>query len=110
MTTTSQTLGHPLAALAGQLTTGQGLVGRVRQALLSARCQLHGHAPHPCFDQDRIYLYCSTCRLESPGWALDRPTPRVRQAGAPDRFHRYAWLTASSALQSRVESGELLLY
>jgi hypothetical protein len=34
----------------------------------------------------------------------------MRQTGSPDRFTRYAWLTASSALQSRVESGELVIY
>jgi hypothetical protein len=109
MTTTSQTLTHPLTAL-GARADGQGLVARVRHAIASARCQLQGHAPHLCFDQGRMFLYCSTCRLESPGWSLDRPTPRVRQTGAPDRHRRYAWLTASSALQSRVASGELVLY
>ena len=110
MTTTSQTLTRPLAALAAEPTRGQGLVGRIRHAIASARCQLHGHAPFLRFDRGRIYLFCSECHLESSGWELDRPEPRLRQTGAPDRFRRYAWLTASSALQSRAESGELVLY
>jgi hypothetical protein len=110
MTTTSQTLTRPLAALGAEPAKGQGLVGRIRHAIASARCQLHGHAPHLCVDRERIFLFCSDCHLESPGWELDRPEPRLRQAGAPDRFNRYAWLTASSALQSRAESGELILY
>jgi hypothetical protein len=109
MTTTSQTLTRPLAALEAQPAEGPGLVGRVRHAIASARCQLHGHAPRLCFDRERIFLYCSECRLESSGWALDRPQPRVRQKGAPDRYSRYAWLTASCALQSRVASGALVL-
>jgi hypothetical protein len=109
MTTTSQTLTRPLAALEAQPAEGPGLVGRVRHAIASARCQLHGHAPRLCFDRDRIFLYCSDCRLESSGWALDRPQPRVRQKGAPDRHSRYSWLTASCALQSRVASGALVL-
>src|SRR4051812_18193123 len=108
MTTTSQTLTRPLALL-GAPMTGEGLVARVRHAIASARCQLHGHTPHMSFDRERMFLYCSTCRLESSGWELDRPIPRVRQAGAPDRFRRYSWLTASCALQSRVASGDLVL-
>ena len=110
MTTTSQTLTPSLAALAAEPAKGQGLVGRIRHAIASARCQLHGHAPNLCFDHDRMFLFCSDCHLESSGWELDRPVPRLRQAGAPDRFHRYSWLTASSALQSRVESGDLVIY
>jgi hypothetical protein len=110
MTTTSQTLTRPLAALGAEPTKGQWLVGRIRHAIASARCQLHGHAPFLRFDRGRIYLFCSECHLESSGWELDRPEPRLRQTGAPDRFRRYAWLTASSALQSRAESGELVLY
>jgi len=109
MTTTSQTLTRPFAALEAP-AKGQGIVARVRRALASARCQLHGHTPNLCFDRGRMFLYCSDCQLESDGWALDRPMPRMRQAGAPDRFTRYSWLTASSALQSRVESGELVIY
>lgn len=110
MTTISQTLTRPLAAVGSEPARGQGLVGRIRHAIASARCQLHGHAPFLRFDHGRIFLFCSDCRLESSGWALDRPEPRLRQPGAPDRFRRYAWLTASSALQSRAESGQLVLY
>ena len=109
MTTTSQTLTQPLAALGAEPARGQGLVGRIRHAIASARCQLHGHAPTLHFDRGRMYLFCSDCHLESSGWELDRPEPRLRHTGAADRFHRYAWLTASSALQSRVESGELVI-
>jgi hypothetical protein len=110
MTTSSQTLTRDMPALVGHAVPGQGLLARLRQWVASARCQLHGHDPNLSFDRERLFLYCSACRLESPGWSLDRPTPRLRQTGAPDRYRQYAWLTASSAIQSRVESGELVIY
>jgi len=86
------------------------MLARVRKQVAGWLCEMHGHAPQLHMERERLYLYCSTCRLESPGWSLEGPTPRPRQAGAPDRYSRYSWLTASSALQSRVESGELVLY
>ena len=71
---------------------------------------LDGHAPSMRFDRDRVYLYCPECHLESPGWDLDSPAPHLSNPGAPDRFERYAQLAASAALQSRIETGEFILF
>ena len=111
MTTTSQTLPRHLpAALANVPADASGMLARVRKQVAVWLCEMHGHAPQLHMDHERLYLYCSTCRLESPGWSLEGPAPRPRQAGAPDRYSRDSWLTASSALQSRAESGDLVLY
>jgi hypothetical protein len=111
MTTSSQTLPQHLSeALANIPGDASGVLARVRKQVAVWLCEMHGHAPHLYMDRERLYLYCPTCRLESPGWSLEGPAPRPRQAGAPDRYSRYSWLTASSALQSRAESGDLVLY
>jgi len=47
------------------------LLTAIRQFL----CGLHGHDVLPQFDPNRMYLRCVSCGHESPGWALDGPTP-----------------------------------
>ena len=103
MTTTSQTLTRPLAALGAEPTRGQGLVGRIR--MRSPRPAANFTATRRSFAsiESRIYLFCSDCHLESSGWELDRPEPRLRQTGAPDRFRRYA--VAHGVLGAAVAGG-----
>ncbi len=108
MTTSSQTFDRPMPALVAQ-GAAPGLLASLRHRVAEIRCQLHGHAPQLRFDPERMFLCCPTCRVESPGWQLDQPAPRLRQPGASDRFARYRWLAASSGLQSRVESGEFVM-
>lgn len=110
MTPTSQVLQEEHAILVHSSSVEPGLLSKIRYRLAVWRCELHGHAPSMRFDQDRLYLYCSECDLESPGWDLDGPTPHLSQPGAPDRFERYAQLPASAALQSRIETGELVVF
>jgi len=109
MTTTSQTLPRTLPALAAPRLDDMGMFARVRKQMAAWLCEMHGHAPQLFMERDRLYLYCSTCRLESAGWSLEGPAPRPRQPGAPDRYRRYSWLTASAAIQSRAASGDLIL-
>ena len=110
MTPTTQTLQRELPVLVTSSSVEQGLLSKIRYRLAVWRCELHGHAPSMRFDQDRVYLYCSECDLESPGWDLDAPAPHLSQPGAPDRFERYAQLASLAALQSRVETGELIVF
>ena len=110
MTPTTQTLPRELPVLVDSAAVEPGLLSKIRHRLAVWRCELHGHAPSMRFGRDRVYLYCSECDLESPGWDLDGPTPHLSQPGAPDRFERYALLAASAALQSRVETGELVVF
>ena len=110
MTPTTQTLQRELPVLVSSSSAEQGLLTKIRHRLAVWRCELHGHAPSMRFDRDRVYLYCSECDLESPGWDLDAPAPHLSQPGAPDRFERYAQLASLAALQSRVETGELIVF
>jgi hypothetical protein len=110
MTTSSQLLPGELPAFAAESDTQSGLLAKVLHRFATWRCEFHGHAPYLCFERDRLYLYCSECQLASPGWRLEAPAPQLRHPGAEDRFARYSWLAASAALQSRVATGELVLY
>jgi hypothetical protein len=55
--------------------------------LQSAVCGLHGHDPLLQFDAGRVYLRCSSCGHESPGWKTEARGPRLRYAG-DKRRHR----------------------
>ncbi len=108
--TPTQTLQRELSMLVESSSMEPGLLTRIRYRLAIWRCELHGHAPSMRFGRDRLYLYCPDCHLESPGWDLDSPAPQLSQPGAPDRFVRYSQLAASAALQSRIETGELVVF
>src|SRR5471032_2442373 len=49
---------------------------------------LRGHDESLQFQKNRLYLRCSSCGFESPGWTLDRNTPLVRVPA--ERRHAYA--------------------
>ena len=110
MTTSSQTLSQHLQVLANPGSHQAGLVEGVRRSVASWLCRLHGHAPQLQMERDRLFLYCSHCQLESPGWSLAGATPRVRQPGAADRHVRYAWLPLAASLQLQAADGELVVY
>lgn len=94
MTTSSQTLTRALPGLAPQSSLDRPtLASRIGSALGAIRCRLQGHAPALCIDEQRLYLACPDCHVETPGWHLDIKSPRPRFSGAPDRFARYAWMT-----------------
>jgi hypothetical protein len=93
MTPSSQTLSRTLPGLVSTgAVTGTTAASRLFASIAAWRCRLQGHAPALCVDDNRLYLACPDCRLESPGWRLDIKAPRPRFAGAPDRFARYAWV------------------
>ncbi len=53
-----------------------GLGARVRDRLRYAFCAIQGHDSLPQFERQRMFLKCTSCGHESPGWDLDRPRPR----------------------------------
>jgi hypothetical protein len=108
--TPSHTFEREMPVLVDSSSVEPGLLSKIRYRLAVWRCEFHGHAPSMRFDRDRVYLHCSECDLESPGWDLDGPRPHMSQPGAPDRFQRYSQLAASAALQSRIETGELVVF
>jgi hypothetical protein len=51
------------------------VVGRMKQAF----CGLHGHDSLLQFGHDRMYLKCTTCGHESPGWELSENPPAMTE-------------------------------
>lgn len=52
--------------------------GRVFDRVRAVLCGLHGHDNLLQFDRDRMYLKCTSCGYESPGWELnDAPRPKA---------------------------------
>jgi hypothetical protein len=68
-------------------------VGLLGQAMLMVRqslCGLHGHDTLLHFEQDRMFLRCTSCGHETPGWEIgNEPRADVRfressrQVGVP---------------------------
>jgi hypothetical protein len=62
------------------------VVERMRQTF----CGLVGHDSLLQFGHDRMYLKCSTCGHESPGWEISENLPKEKPAAhrqAPARPH-----------------------
>ena len=56
--------------------------GRVRQAM----CGLHGHDNMLQFEHEHMYLRCTSCGHQSPGWRLDDlPPARPVRNDVPSR-------------------------
>ncbi len=79
---------------ASQLVTGTnplafmlGLWTRASRSLQSAMCGLQGHDPLLQVENGRMFLRCTTCGHESPGWTSTGRAPRLRYAGDQQR-HR----------------------
>jgi hypothetical protein len=63
-------------------------LGPIAQALLKLRqslCGIHGHDSLLHFEQDRMFLRCTSCGHETPGWEIgkDQPDVRFREANRP---------------------------
>jgi hypothetical protein len=65
--------------------TAGGLFARALNAVQHALCSLHGHDNLLHFDQNRMFLRCSSCGHETPGWAIEERRPRLRFHGDPNR-------------------------
>lgn len=60
---------------------------RATQSLRSAVCGLQGHDPLLQVEGRRMFLRCTTCGYETPGWTTSARGPRLRFAGDRER-HR----------------------
>jgi hypothetical protein len=65
----------------------RGLWSRAFDQLQTAVCGLHGHDPLLHFEQGRMFLRCSSCGHETPGWDTGDHRPRPRFAGDAERHH-----------------------
>jgi hypothetical protein len=54
-----------------------GMVGRMVAGFRHFWCGLRGHDSMMQFEKDRVFLQCSSCGHESPGWALTEAPPKV---------------------------------
>ena len=77
---------RPVAA-PSEAAPSRGLWARAVGQFQAAVCGLHGHDPMLQFEQGRMYLRCSSCGYESPGWDTGERRPRLRFAGDAAR-HR----------------------
>jgi len=53
---------------------GIRVLNQVRQTF----CGMHGHDSLVQFGRERMFLKCVSCGHESPGWALDKTPPTVK--------------------------------
>jgi len=70
--------------------TGGGvwnLFSRATRSIHSAVCGLQGHDPLLQVEAGRMFLRCTTCGYETPGWTTEGRGPRLRFAGDRER-HR----------------------
>jgi len=80
--TASQVIGtvQPLGAMKAWLQ-------RASRTVSSAMCGIGGHDPLLQVEHGRMFLRCSTCGFESPGWTTSARGPRPRFGGDAQR-HR----------------------
>jgi hypothetical protein len=73
----------PLATSSGD--TPHALFERAMMAVQHAFCSLRGHDNLLQFDHNRMFLRCTTCGHETPGWEVERTRLQLRFHGDPDR-------------------------
>lgn len=81
---------HVAAHAVAAVTPGnllRSLWDRAARSIQSALCSLHGHDPLLQVQEGRMFLLCTTCGYESPGWTTADRGPRLRFAGDENR-HR----------------------
>jgi hypothetical protein len=83
---------RPVAA--GSDTPAPGILSRAMNHLQSAVCGLHGHDPLLVFEDGRMFLRCTSCGHQTPGWATGERKPRLRFSGDAARHQLHT--TAAS--------------
>jgi hypothetical protein len=62
------------------MVTKHNFVTRTLDRVRQAYCGLHGHDSMLQFEQDRMFLRCTSCGHESPGWEIaDQQTTPVSE-------------------------------
>jgi hypothetical protein len=54
---------------------------RATRSIQSAMCGFHGHDPLLQVEEGRMFLRCTTCGHETPGWSVSGRGPRPRFSG-----------------------------
>ena len=71
---------RPVAASA-EIEASRSFWSRAIGHLQSAVCGLHGHDPVLQFVDGRVFLRCTSCGFETPGWTTGERRPRQRFEG-----------------------------
>jgi hypothetical protein len=87
---------QPVTASA-EAAPARGLWERAFGHVQAAVCGLHGHDPMLQFEQGRMYLRCSSCGYQSPGWDTGERRPRLRFSGDASRHQ----ISESSPVHTR---------
>lgn len=74
----------------------RGVWGRAVGHVQAAVCGFHGHDPMLQFEQGRMFLRCTSCGYQSPGWDTGGRRPRLRFSGDATRHQRHASSPAST--------------
>jgi hypothetical protein len=67
------------------MVTNHNFVTDVIDRMRQAYCGLHGHDSLLQFEQDRMFLKCTSCGHESPGWEIQEPPAAVSEPQAKRR-------------------------
>ncbi|HEY8535898.1 MAG TPA: hypothetical protein VIL25_05595 [Vicinamibacterales bacterium] len=81
------TTATPIGILTNPLVLVRDWCIRASRSLQSAVCGLGGHESVLQIEHGRIFLRCTNCGHESPGWTGPDRTPRLRFPGDASR-HR----------------------
>jgi hypothetical protein len=55
----------------------EGVSDRIVARMKRLYCGLHGHDVLMQFEKTRVYLRCTSCGHETPGWTLTQAAPKV---------------------------------
>jgi hypothetical protein len=78
--------------------SARGLWARALDQLQTTVCGLHGHDPLLQFEQGRMFLRCSSCGFESPGWDTGERRPRLRFTGDAARHQLHQAIAGSESV------------
>jgi hypothetical protein len=65
----------------------RNLLSRATRSIQIALCGLQGHDPLLQVSEGRMFLRCTSCGHETPGWTTSPRAPRLRYSGDDSR-HR----------------------
>jgi hypothetical protein len=81
MTTNIQHVAAPVVAATETGGVVRNLFSRATRSIHSAVCGFQGHDPLLQVEGGRMFLRCTTCGHETPGWTTEGRGPRLRFAG-----------------------------
>jgi hypothetical protein len=72
-------------AVTGARGADDGTGERIVRWIKETYCGLHGHDTLMQFEKERMFLRCTSCGHETPGWMLTESAPKTVLRGDPRR-------------------------